>query len=485
MIKKQIFYVFLVLFLRFAAPINAQCGDGLPHTINLIVLMNQQFIDQFGGGNFENARQDAINKTQDAANALNTALSTTAFSDISFRVVFAPNIIVSLVNNSTNEVYLNQVKNFYDNTFPCVPGTVVYFCPGQLDQGNFGVLDGGICGIGLGFETNGIAHEISHAILNLIHANADPTCATPCPDNFMCSSAGSSINFLDCQLKSLEISFSPGSNKCSSTLGLIPEEPLLNQPDFICPPGPSMSFSTTVKSLIRGCNNDRSNPMYIITVRGGADSTTENRIRVDYNTNGFQYVLADNPEFNGNSTTSTPTTNRLSRLDASGNEIIFKLGIGEQKTFMFKLKYDPADTTPAVFDIALKPVATLTFKNSSGQASFIQKFIQQKKFVSISGVDPSFPPDAPLIVNSDVKFTVDKIFMTPDILVKKGAQIWFENKAAKFTSTQTTIEGCGAMWKGIKSTNATITMDNEVIKDAQVGIRLEGGSSGTISGTIR
>lgn len=483
MIKKQIFYVFLVLFLRFAAPINAQCGDGLPHTINLIVLMNQKFIDQYGGGNVENARQDAINKTQAAATALNTALSTTAFSDISFRVVFAPNIIVPLVNNSSDDFYLKQVKNFYDNAFPCVPGTVVYFCPGQLDQGNYGVLDGGICGIALGFETNGIAHEISHAILNLIHADADPTCATPCPGNFMCSSAGPAITFLGCQLTSLGMSFSPGSNKCGSTLGLIPQEPLLNQPDFICPPGPSMSFSTTVKSLIRGCNNDRSNPMYTITVIGGTTKTTENRIRVEYNTNGFQYVLADNPEFNGNAPTSTANINRLSRLNASGNEIIFDLEIGAQKTFMFKLKYDPADTTSDIFSVNLKPKATLSFRNSSGQTSSIERSIQQRIFKAISGVNPSFQATESLIINSDVKFTTTKSFANTDILVKKGAQIWFENCEAKFLQTQTSFEGCGAMWKGIKSTNAIITMDNEVIKDAQVGIRLEGGSTGTISGT--
>jgi hypothetical protein len=491
MIKKQIFYVFLVLFLRFAAPINAQCGDGLPHTINLIVLMNQKFINQFGGGNAEVARQDAISKAQAGAAVLNTALSTTAFSDLSFRVVFAPIAPVPSINAGGNEDFLNKVKNFYDNAFPCIPGTVLFFCPGDLTGGNYAVYGGGICGYSSGFESNSIAHEICHTVFEFDHANIDPACSgsAPCTgnsvtDNFMCAAAGPAVALLPCHLTQLGLKFSPGSNLCGSTLGLIPQEPLLDQPNFTCPPDPTMSFSTTVKSLIRGCNNDRSNPMYTITVVGGTSKKIESRIRVEYNINGFQYILADNPEFNGNATTNDPKTNRLSRLDASGNEIIFDLNIGEQKTFMFKLKYDPADTTPLAFNAALKPVAILTFKDDiTGAVGFVTKSIQQKKFIAISGVNPSFFANEPLIINSDVKFTEDKFFSAPDILVKKGAQIWFENKAANFITTQTTIEGCGAMWKGIKSTNATITMDNEVIKDAQVGIRLEGGSTGTISGT--
>lgn len=466
---------------------QVNCTDiSIPKHYDLLVAYDQEAIDHFGG--VTAARKEITEKMDDAVERLNNLFQ---FYNLTFEVVFFPD------NVYPNNLSHDGVNNSISSDFYTVPTHGIVFFGG--DQSANGTTQGKITLLNPAASGSAvIMHEIGHQIFGAGHTNNGP-CGYACTSdwmtsNFMCNT-GVGESFTTCQSNFLVNTWFP--TKCTSLMRHI--EPL--KPEYESPDKPEVSLSVDKKFLIRGCDKNRTDIMVNLTVVGGEDIPADVVVRAKFSERYYDFDLAGmGMDFNSVHEISPATEQNEIRIlqtpggPWNGAEMHFTVNPGESRTFMFKLKYNPTDSTEFISSgigglrIDAEALFTISEPGLPVQTFTVNREVSPKPIMPLQNGAAFIPNGTPVIITSNFDvpsigpfpWTSPLALITKDVSinVSSGDELVFENSA--FTAV---LEGCGGLWGGINISNGgKSTIKKAVIMDAVNAVSI-GASAGLVKVT--
>jgi hypothetical protein len=474
-------FLTFVCLIWYTLPVHAQtttdCTDiSLPKHYNIVVAYDADCIDI--AGSEAEARDDIKLKMNEAINRLNQLFDP---FNLDFKVVLFP------LKQYPNQLSRSDAALKVHADFFCVPYDGLVFFQGDPPQASHAVGTTAMINFGSA-SASLITHEIGHLILGG-HQDNTP-CGASCTDdflssNFMCED-GDNMSLTACQVNALNTVFFP--TRCNALLDdtdILPD-------DFECPVMPRFSITADQKYLMRGCDKDRSNVMLNLTVTGGSLPATVSNVKARFQDRVYDFDLASmGMDFNkaGISPINNDATELRQLVDPSGPfdgpSKTFTVQPGESKVFMFKLKYNPDDSTIFLTSSILAATVAASVKVTVEQAGglpTLMDIIERKVILRpVMPYNPSgpFAGGAPIMITQDINIPVNSgvpfNWNAPLTLVKPGVGITVQSGAHLFMDLNIpmTIEGCGGMWNGIRvNQNGRLTLDEVTVQDALVAVNV-------------
>ncbi|MFN4254639.1 MAG: hypothetical protein ACK4Q5_06510, partial [Saprospiraceae bacterium] len=442
-------------------------GGVQPSFFNIVILMDQGFVNTYGGGNVSAARTFAEQKAEAGIAALNAVFTPYA---LSFSLIFHPNYVSTVSSGSGGwSSWRQAIKSDFANRYPCVSyDGILYFYSGS----GGGHADEGLAFIGGGAACPQlIMHEVGH-LLGLPHTPASDCVSSP---GFMCADA-------ECT----DLSFSSGDNpsalftptNCTKWRHFQPKL----SPDYTCPEEPRFGMTCNQTNIVKDCVPDRTLCTYTLTATG-SNTRSYFKVRVEYLTSIFDFDMPSmGMDFNSDKPTSTSGRRVLSirEPNSPNNEVVFVLEPNEKKTFHFQLRYNGGNVTfPTTFGefvwgwtsnpywSAPRPFNHQIFKNLSGT---VNAFDYGAAYM-VSDITISEP------ITGQVALGASELLFTPG----GSITIASNNTLSFFPGLFTKISGCDGMWKGITvNASSALNMENATLKDAQNAVLVKRGGEARI-----
>ncbi len=483
-----------ILMISTILRLNAQCFEADGITVrqsyyNIMIAVDQGWINDFFGGDVTMARMSAEQQVNDAIGmvGLNTPTSPFAFFyKLTFRVIFFPsnNEGLDMTPGESLYSYTYRLSTHYRSKYPCANfDCLIYFTSVSGTDLSYG-LNGVV--VTPGQDKPSMAHEIGHT-LGLQHLEVD-CCKTL--NTIMCappkSTAKMTPHNADCswgvpKVNSLVFT----STKCARFADMAPVLP----PDFECPVSVSPKLSIM-----------QENPNPVVNCRDGGDideitlsffnGTLQKdvRFRVFIGSSWEQYVeFVQDPTLDFNCIKSSPSKSEFLITDpvnpTCDNEKTFSVCPSCSTIVELKIKYlggllgstgSIPVTVEVYYGLNSDPSLSSTLRIipfntiNSGNLSTIPNWSNVKP-VMISGK---------LIMDADLTFHpggVNKLLFGPGASMEVATGI-------SVTMDHVVAEGCSTMWEGITVRNsASLAVKNMCeIKDAQFAVNVRKGATANI-----
>ena len=458
---------------------------------NIVLLADQTWIDGFGG-NAEMARMEAAATAQPAITALNNLFG--SYYKLEFSVIFFPGTLAPPRQNKGPKDWTSDVRNFFQNQFPCVPYDCIMLFTDEFGNGfDFGENQVAIIAGTFGNGAYRVAHELGHT-LGMMHVT-ESCCAE---NTFMCALYGNQIKFSSCE----DIAFMNQnvftSSHCSDWAYFQPGFP----DDYACPPSPA-----SVQLIV---NTENSNPV-VDCFAGGDEVTfkatiinnnqaTARNIRALINNNNSAFVeFVPDTAFPFNCITPVTGGMEFRIVDPvtndCNNEVLQSFAANEAKEFRFKVRYKggiPAGS------LSLNSFRVRVYSGSLA-SPVVSQNIDISPFVDINGGNYStlyannqWDNNNPLFIKGDLVMNLNSnpnagntydFSNNKKLLFAAGKGLSVANTTTAMTHVD--ARGCENMWKGItvRSGSAFVSDMMTRISDADAAIQVQKGGTVDIRNT--
>lgn len=503
LLARNLSWIFHLLFLLFFVSDQAsgQCfqnGTVRPSYCNIVVTMDQSWVDKYGG-DVVMARMVANQSADDAITALNDSRFKLDY-DITFSRIFTPPALAPSKGQNDRTEWCIDVNQFFSSEYPCISAKFDVILLYTNEFGSF--ADFAFARVALisdgGQSTATIAHEIGH-ILHLVHLITEtngPCCNTTktlmcdpfpvnpiiTPLNGVC--ANGSSDWLTMNM------FSP------SACGTLRDLPVSFPDNYECGTGYSFGFYTDNLNPVIGCKTNGNVSTISITFINSTSNDNRN-FRAFISDDDSPYLeFINDPSTDFNCLKEFPTSRTEARIvdpinAACENEKLFQLCPQCTLTLTLKVRLKanlPSGSAPYRVKIN---VYTGNFPEDAREFYLIPTKPVNGTF-SFLYTNQDWPDRNPIIItsylnidNQNVPFNwfpngynfkeTKKIFFGP------GAGMEIVN-GAKAIMPHIQIEGCSTMWKGITvREGGTLEMNMmTTIQDAQYAVNVQKGGTAII-----